>query len=94
MGIRDGPTALRSPWQNDYFERLIGSIRLECLNYILLFGKQHHYQVMTGYARYYNSARTHLILEKNSPNEWPIRDAGTIKLNKYLGGLHHEYARV
>ena len=67
MGIRDRPTAARSPWQNGYAERLIGSIRRECLDYVVVFGERHLRHLLGSYQRYYNEARTHLSLNKDAP---------------------------
>jgi transposase InsO family protein len=67
MGIRDKPTAPRSPWQNGHCERLIGSIRRECLDYVVVFGKQRLRQILLSYLDYYNGARTHLTLRKDAP---------------------------
>jgi transposase InsO family protein len=67
MGIRDHPTARRSPWQNGHAERLIGSIRRECLDHIVVFGEAHLRWILVGYAGYYNELRTHLSLGKDSP---------------------------
>src|SRR4051794_18897 len=67
MGIRDRPTAPRSPWQNGYVERLIGSIRRDCLDHVIVFGERHLRHVLRSYAQYHNSARTHLSLAKDSP---------------------------
>jgi transposase InsO family protein len=64
MGIRDRPTAPRSPWQNGYSERLIGSIRRECLDHIVVFGERHLRHLLRVYADYYNSTRTHLSLKQ------------------------------
>ena len=60
MGIRDQPVAARSPWQNGHIERLIGSIRRECLDHVLVFGEAHLHRVLKAYAAYYNNLRTHL----------------------------------
>ncbi len=67
MVIRDRPTAPRSPWQNGYCERLIGSIRRECLDHVLVFGERHLRHLLRAYADYYNWTRTHLSLDKDSP---------------------------
>jgi len=67
MGIRDRPTAPRSPWQNGYAERLIGSIRRECLDHVIIIGERHLRLVLRSYQQYYNSIRTHLSLAKDSP---------------------------
>jgi hypothetical protein len=67
IGIRDRPTSLRSPWQNGYAERLIGSIRRECLDHVIVFGERHLHHLLLCYMKYYNGARTHLSLEKDAP---------------------------
>jgi transposase InsO family protein len=94
MGIRDHPTAPRSPWQNPYVERLIGSIRRECLDHIIVTGEAHLRRVLKSYARYYNEARTHLSLGKDAPNNRPIERFGHIVAVSALGGLHHRYCRM
>ena len=65
MGIRDRPTAPRSPWQNGHAERLIGSIRRECLDHVGVFGERHLRHLLRSYMHYYNGARTHLSLSVN-----------------------------
>jgi transposase InsO family protein len=65
MGIRDRPTSARSPWQNGYAERLIGSVRQDCLDHVVVFGEQHLRFLLASYQRYYNEARTHLSLRKD-----------------------------
>jgi transposase InsO family protein len=67
MGIRDKPTAPASPWQNDYAERLIGSIRRECTDHVVAFGAEHLHRILLSYARYYNMWRTHRSLDKDAP---------------------------
>ena len=67
IGIRDRPTSPRSPWQNAYAERLIGSIRRECIDHIVIFGERHLRHVLLSYMTYYNDARTHLSLNKDAP---------------------------
>ena len=94
MSIRDGPTAPRSPWQNGYVERLIGSIRRECLDHIIIRDESHLRRVLRAYAEYYNSARTHLGLEKNSPVPRKPQAHGRLVSRPHLGGLHYEYARI
>jgi transposase InsO family protein len=89
MGIRDRPTAPRSPWQNGYCERLIGSIRRECLDHILVFGERHLRRLLRAYAGYYNRTRTHLSSEKISPASRAIELCGRILALPILGGLHH-----
>ena len=76
MGIRDKPTAPRSPWQNGYAERLIGSIRRECLDHVIVFGEQHLRHVLRSYQQYYNGARTHLSLAKDAPLPRAIQTVG------------------
>jgi hypothetical protein len=78
MGIRDRPTALRSPWQNAYVERLIGSLRRECLDHMLIFGERHLHRVLKSYSIYYNETRTHLGLSKDTPLPRPIQRTGSI----------------
>jgi transposase InsO family protein len=94
MGIRDRPTAPRSPWQNGHSERLIGSIRRECLDYVVVFGECHLRHVLASYAAYYNQARTHLSLNKDAPLSRPIQTIGRILPQPILGGLHHHYVRI
>ncbi len=67
MGIRDGPTALRSPWKNGYAGRLVGSIRRESLDHLIIRDEEHLRRVLRAYAKYYNKSQTHLSLKKNSP---------------------------
>jgi transposase InsO family protein len=94
LGIRDHPTSPRSPWQNGYAERLIGSIRRECLDHVVVFGERHLRHVLSSYMQYYNAARTHLALGKDAPIQRPIQSVGRIQHRPVLGGLHHQYARV
>ncbi|MEA2909740.1 MAG: putative transposase [Bradyrhizobium sp.] len=94
MGIRDHPTAPRSPWQNGHAERLIGSIRRECLDHIVIFGEAHLRQILAAYTGYYNKLRTHLSLDKDAPSHRPIRRLGQLAAQPVLGGLHHQYCRI
>jgi transposase InsO family protein len=94
MGIRDKPTAPASPWQNGVAERLIGSIRRECVDHIIVLGEVHLRQILQSYARYYNNIRTHRSLDKDAPVSRPVRRTGVISSRTILGGLHHHYARV
>src|ERR1022692_4075922 len=94
MGIRDRPTSPRSPWQNAYAERLIGSIRRECLDHVVVFGERHLRHVLLSYMKYHNEARTHLSLEKDAPVSRAVERAGRILCRPILGGLHHQYARI
>jgi transposase InsO family protein len=94
MGIRDRPIAPRSPWQNPYEERLIGTLRRECLDHVLIFGEQHLRRVLTLYALYYNETRTHLGLAKDAPRRRAVQRCGRIVTTPILCGLHHHYARI
>jgi hypothetical protein len=94
MGIRDKPTAPASPWQNGFAERLIGSIRRECVDHIIVLGEAHLRRVLKSYADYHNSARTHRSLDKDAPVSRPVQRTGVISSRAILGGLHHRYARV
>ena len=88
MGIRDRPTSPRSPWQNGYAERLIGSIRRECLDHVVVFGERHLCHLLLSYMKYYNEVRTHLSLEKDAPVSRAVERAGSILCRPVLGGLH------
>jgi transposase InsO family protein len=94
MGIRDRPTSPRSPWQNGHAERLIGSVRRECLDHVVVFGAAHLRRILAAYAAYYNDFRTHLALAKDAPLLRPIQRFGQITARPTLGGLHHEYGRI
>ena len=94
MGIRDRPTSFRSPWQNGYVERLIGSVRCECTDHLIVFNAEHLRRILAKYAAYYNSARMHVSLAKDAPHARPIERCGDIVALPILGGLHHRYARI
>ena len=94
IGIRDRPAAPRSPWQNAYAERLVGSIRRECLDHIIVLGEAHLRRILKAYASYYNNARTHLSLRKDAPFPRSIERTGRITSIPILGGLHHQYSRT
>src|SRR6267154_1302377 len=94
MGIRDHPTAPRSPWQNGHAERLIGSIRRECLDHIVVFGDAHLRRILADYAGYYNELRTHLSLDKDSPTHRPIQRLGYVTARPFIAGVHHHYCRT
>jgi len=94
MGIRDRPTAPRSPWQNGHTERLIGSIRRECLDHVVVFGERHLRHLLLSYMAYYNSARTHLSLNKDAPLPRAVQAIGRILPTPILGGLLHHYVRI
>src|SRR5260370_33277756 len=94
MGIRDRPTSFRSPWQNGYVERLIGSIRRECTDHLLVFNADHLRRILAKYASYYNEVRTHVALGKDTPCRGPLERSGDIVAHPLLGGLHQRYARI
>jgi transposase InsO family protein len=94
MGIRDRPTSPRSPWQNPYAERLIGTLRRECLDHVLIFGEWHLRRILALYSLYYNQTRTHLALGKDAPLRRAVQGSGTIIATPILCGLHHRYARI
>ncbi len=81
-------------WLNGYCERLIGSIRRDCLDHVVVFGELHLRQVLRSYANYYNQARTHLSLNKDAPVSRAIQTVGRILPLPILGGLHHLYVRI
>src|SRR5262249_25508147 len=91
MGIRDRPTSAHSPWQNGYAERLIGSIRRECLDHVIVSGERHLRHLLASYQRYYNDVRTHLSLEKDAPIPRNVQGVGRVRPVAILGGLHHQY---
>jgi transposase InsO family protein len=93
MGIRDKPIAAGSPWQNSFAERLIGSIRRECVDHVIALGEQQR-RLLKSYASYYNSARTHRSLDKDSPVSRPVQRIGRIVSHALVGGLHHQYVRI
>lgn len=96
LGIEEVVTAPRSPWQSPYVERLIGSIRRECLSHLILLNERHLRRILRSYFTYYHDARTHLALAKQCPNprsiELPVQ--GQIVAFPHIGGLHHEYRRA
>src|SRR2546429_771078 len=87
MGIRDRPISPRSPWQNPYVERLIGTLRRECLDHVLIFGEPHLRRVLTLYSVYYNETRTHLGLGKDAPLRRAVQRSGAIVTAPVLSGL-------
>ena len=96
LGIEEVLIAPRSPWQNPYVERLIGSIRRDCLDHLIVLNERHLRRVLRAYSTYYHNARTHLSLAKQSPQPRPIHrpDSGNVTAFPHLGGLHHEYRRA
>jgi len=96
IGIEEIITAPRSPWQNPYVERLIGSIRRECLNHVIVLNEKHLRRILSGYFEYYHHARAHLSLDRNSPVARDVEppDRGKVIATPMVGGLHHRYRRA
>jgi transposase InsO family protein len=96
MGIKEVKIAPKSPWQNPYAERVIGSIRRECLDHYIIFNEKYLRKILDEYAEYYNNCRTHLSLDKNSPEPRNVekREKGKVASIPKVGGLHHLYKRV
>jgi transposase InsO family protein len=94
MGIRDRPISPGSPWQNGYAECLIGTVRRECLDQMLIFGEAHLRQTLSLYASYYNESRTQLSPHKDAPLGRAVQRYGTIVATPVLSGLHHRYVRI
>lgn len=95
LGISEVPTAPQSPWQNPYAERLVGSIRRECLDHVIVMGEKHLRRILKSYFDYYLGSRTHLSLAKDAPATRPVQgpEAGEIVEIPQVGGLHHRYER-
>ena len=95
LGIEEVLTAARSPWQNPYAERVIGSIRRELLDHVIVLGESHLRRRLDGYFGYYHRSRTHLSLGKDAPEQRPIEPPGLGSVVAFpeVGGLHHRYAR-
>ena len=96
MGIEEVLTAYRSPWQNPYAERLIGSIRRDCLDHVVVLNEGHLRRILAEYFAYYNRARAHLSLDRNAPIPRRVFGAqeGDVVAQPYMGGLHHCYTRA
>jgi transposase InsO family protein len=94
MGIRDKPIAPGTPWQNGFAERLIGSIRRECVDYIVVLSDAHLRRALQAYAGYYNEIGTHRSLNKDAPVSRPVHRTGHIKWHPILGELHDHYVRI
>jgi transposase InsO family protein len=95
MGIQEVLTAPRSPWQNAYAERLIGSVRRECLDHVSVWSETGLRRILTSYIAYYHESRTHLALAKDSPQPRPVVPSalGVVVATPQVGGLHHRYDR-
>ena len=96
MGIEEVLTAPRSPWQNPFVERLIGSIRRDCLNHVIVLNERHLRRILSSYFEYYHGSRTHLSLDRNSPvvREVEPPERGSVVAIPQVGGLHHRYRRA
>src|SRR5436309_14827799 len=92
--VATGRSPPRSPWQNGYVERLIGTIRRECLDHIIVFGEAHLRRIVGAYAAYYNESRTHRSLDKDAPIRRAVQHDGRVVSAPVLGGLHHHYCRI
>jgi putative transposase len=93
MGIQEVLSAPRSPWQRAYVERVIGSIRRECLDHMIVFNEDSLRRTMRSYLRYCHKSRLHLSLDKDTPDPRPVEPAGKIISCPEVGGLHHRYER-
>lgn len=95
MGIQEVISAPSSPWQNPYVERVIGSIRRECLNHVIVFNEAHLRRTLAGYLSYYHGSRTHLSLAKDAPTPRRVQAVaeGAVISFREVGGLHHRYER-
>jgi transposase InsO family protein len=94
MNINEVLSAPRSPWQRAYVERLIGSIRRECLDHVIIFGEDSLRRTLRSYFSYYHRTRLHLSLGKDSPDSRAVQPIGKITALPEVGGLHHRYERV
>lgn len=93
LGIKEVITTPRSPWQNAFVERLIGSIRRECLDHVVVLNRRHLTRLLKKYFAYYHGSRTHLALAKDAPQSRAIMSKGNIIAIPQVGGLHHRYER-
>jgi transposase InsO family protein len=93
MNIKEVLSAPRSPWQRAYVERVIGSLRRECLDRVIILDEDGLRLVLSSYVRYYHRSRLHLSLDKDSPDPRPVQSVGKIAAITEVGGLHHRYER-
>src|SRR5215475_10764858 len=93
MNIHEVLSAPRSPWQRAYVERVIGSIRRECLDHVIVVDEDGLRRLLASYIRYYHRSRLHLSLDKDAPDARPVQSAGKIVAIPEVGGLHHRYER-
>ena len=96
MGIEEVITARKSPWQNPYAERVIGTIRRECLDHVIIMNDRHLRRILREYFSYYHTCRTHLSLQKDKPEQRPVEplEIGRVVAFPRIGGLHHRYERI
>lgn len=95
LGVEEVVTAPRSPWQNAYAERFVGSIRRECLDHVIVLNEAHLTRIIGRYLEYYHLARTHMGLDDEPPERRPVEppDLGPVRSIPQVGGLHHRYTR-
>ena len=95
MGFEEVISAPRSPWQNPFVERLIGSIRRECLDHVIVFNERHLLRILRSYCEYYHTSRTHMALDDNAPLPRQVEPPakGAVLAIPQVGGLHHRYTR-
>jgi putative transposase len=95
MKIKEVLSAPPSPWQRAYVERVIGSIRCECLDHVIVFGKASLRRILSSYFSYYHETRPHLALGRDAPEPRPIQppELGRVVALSRVGGLHHRYER-
>jgi len=96
LAIQEVLTAARSPWQNAYVERFIGSVRRECLDHVIVVNETSLRRVLKSYFDYYERTRTHLSLRKDAPVSRPVQQVGKGRIVEIpqVGGLHHRYERI
>src|SRR5438105_544215 len=96
LGIDEVVSAPASPWQNPYVERVIGLIRRECLDHVIILNEAHLKRILGSYFAYYHEARTHLSLERNAPTPREVEppERGPVRAIPQVGGLHHRYTRA
>jgi transposase InsO family protein len=93
LGITDVVSSPRSPWQNPYVERVIGSLRRECLTHVIVFNETHLRRILRAYLAYYHRSRTHLASGRDAPDGRACSRAGRIVAMPEVGGLHHRSDR-
>lgn len=96
MGIKQVVTCAKSPWHNNHIESLFSTLRRECLNHVIIFNERHLFRVLSSYVKYFNEFRTHISLDKDTPNSRAVEAASAgkkIVAIRHVGGLHHHYER-